>query len=124
MKRRPPGSTLTDPLFPYTALFRSSNGDVWVYKPDDWQPVNSLPALNVATLDATTLDATALDMTAETQSLQATDDNPLLADLIDWSDEDGDLLTFGFTDLNSDAGSGSLVLHGVDRKSTRLNSSH
>src|SRR3546814_1120728 len=52
-------------------------------------------------------------MTAETQSLQATDDNPLLADLIDWSDEDGDLLTFGFTDLNSDAGSGSLVLNGV-----------
>src|SRR3546814_4018 len=91
----------------------NSNGDVWVYKPDDWQPVNSLPALNVATLDATTLDATALDMTAETQSLQATDDNPLLADLIDWSDEDGDLLTFGFTDLNSDAGSGSLVLNGV-----------
>src|SRR3546814_15934234 len=52
-------------------------------------------------------------MTAETQSLQATDDNPLLADLIYWSDEDGDLLTFGFTDLNSDAGSGSLVLNGV-----------
>src|SRR3546814_18923582 len=81
--------------------------------PDDWQPVNSLPALNVATLDATTLDATALDMTAETQSLQATDDNPLLADLIDWSDEDGDLLTFGFTDLTSAAGRGALVLTGV-----------
>src|SRR3546814_5897886 len=53
----------------------NSNGDVWVYKHDDWQPVNSLHALNVATLDATTLDATALDMTAEKQSLKATDDN-------------------------------------------------
>src|SRR3546814_10286140 len=28
MKRRPPGSTRTDPLFPYTTLFRSTNSSI------------------------------------------------------------------------------------------------
>src|SRR3546814_14298198 len=81
----------------------NSNGDVWVYKPDDWQPVNRLPALNVATLDAATLYATALDMTAETQSLQATDVNHLLDDLLRWSDTAGVIITSRFTHPNPDS---------------------
>src|SRR3546814_1508443 len=44
MIRRPPRSTRTDPLFPYTTLFRSfSHGDVLVIVSDN-PPVNALGA--------------------------------------------------------------------------------
>ena len=73
------------------------NGDVWIYKPDDWQPSNSLPQLSVAS--APGLATQPGDVVA-------------LADLIDWSDADGDTLRFNFRDLSADATSGHLVLGG------------
>ena len=82
----------------YIGVNDSRNGDVWVYKPDDWQPENSLPQLAVA--NTTTL-------------MQAQTGTPMLADLIDWSDDDGDILSFGFTDLNPAMDSGYLLLNGA-----------
>src|SRR3546814_18108373 len=38
MLRRPPSATRTDPLFPYTTLFRSRLGD----RPDEPAPVHAL----------------------------------------------------------------------------------
>jgi len=73
------------------------NGDVWIYKPDDWQPSNSLPQLSVASASGLTIQP---------------GDALFLADLIGWSDADGDTLRFSFTDLNASATSGHFVLGG------------
>src|SRR3546814_20429724 len=47
------------------------------------------------------------------QTSDAPSGTPLLADLIDWSDDDGDSLSFGFTDLNPATGSGYLLMDGA-----------
>jgi VCBS repeat-containing protein len=72
------------------------NGDVWVYKPHDWNPSNSLPELTLKT-----------SILARHSSSQTR-----LTDLIDWSDADGDALSFRFTDLNPNATSGYFLLGG------------
>src|SRR3546814_20437901 len=43
MIRRPPRSTRTDTLFPYTTLFRSHDGQAQRHRPQAWLPT-SLPA--------------------------------------------------------------------------------
>jgi hypothetical protein len=73
------------------------NGDVWVYKPHDWNPSNSLPELTFANTS----------ILARHSSSQTR-----LTDLIDWSDADGDALSFCFTDLNPNATSGYFLLGG------------
>src|SRR3546814_1459443 len=46
MIRRPPRSTRTDTLFPYTTLFRSQKGDVFVDNHIDYiSDISSMPAL-------------------------------------------------------------------------------
>lgn len=76
----------------------SRAGDVWVYKPHDWQPANSLPELTVAEDSGVPRHA---------------GDHVQLTDLIDWSDVNGDTLSFGFVDLNGATGSGYFELNGV-----------
>src|SRR3546814_6256631 len=120
MIRRPPRSTRTDPLFPYTTLFRSPDGDFLDF---DWAGPGLFPD-RLANGQATKPD-TRLAGTAARRWMQ--DD--------DWAS------------TPSDAGTSALVLfHGlegssrshyaqaiaqhfrargrVDRKSTRLNPSH
>src|SRR3546814_8834345 len=47
MIRRPPRSTRTDTLFPYTTLFRS-----WVFDVTDLQNITALSAFDVSELDS------------------------------------------------------------------------
>lgn len=75
----------------------SRNGDVWVYKPNDWQPSNTLPEITLANVSELSLSSSG---------------PASLANLIDWSDADGDTLRFSITDLNADAASGYFVLRG------------
>lgn len=76
----------------------SRDGDVWVYKPHDWQPSNALPEVTVA--DAADAPRHAGDQVH-------------LTDLIDWSDANGDTLSFSLVDLTGGAGSGHFQLNGV-----------
>ena len=73
------------------------NGDIWVYKPDNWQPPNDFPELTIADIAS--------------MGLQPNDVVPV-ADFVNWSDADGDLVSFRFTDLNADASSGHFLLDG------------
>jgi Ca2+-binding RTX toxin-like protein len=77
-------------------------GDVWAYKPENWQPTNSLPEISLA--EASTFTATATDPAHDYQ---------LLTDLIQWDDADGDLLSFEIIDLTDDANSGFFQLAGT-----------
>src|SRR3546814_17447148 len=43
MIRRPPRSTRTDTLFPYTTLFRSAVDELWNVRPSDWRDCSRLP---------------------------------------------------------------------------------
>lgn len=74
------------------------NGSVWAYKPEDWQPTNSLPELFLA--DASTFRATAAE-------------GLLLTDLVQWDDADGDLLSFELVDHSDASGSGFFALDGT-----------
>src|SRR3546814_3435181 len=58
MLRRPPRSTRTDTLFPYTALFRatgSTNGEEWIANGTNWaeqrfSPIKQIDVSNVSRL--------------------------------------------------------------------------
>jgi hypothetical protein len=75
-------------------------GTVWAYKPDDWQPHNSLPSLAIADL-AGIEPAPGAALGAET--------------FVTWSDADGDYVQFTFTDQTASASSGYFRLNGVDQ---------
>lgn len=72
-----------------------------MYKPHDWNPSNSLPELTLANAGI---------LTGQSSNQMR------LTDLIDWSDPDGDVLSFRFTDLNPNATSGYFLLSGNVQK--------
>src|SRR3546814_8647209 len=110
MIRRPPRSTRTDTLFPYTTLFRSSG--IWSVKPLHSEA--DVKALKIRTYDAT---SKSVFERVGAQSVQMPY-SALAAKLA--AGEVNAVLTSG------DGGAGrSLWTHlPKDRKSTRLNSSH
>src|SRR3546814_3735418 len=104
--RRPPGSTRTDTLFPYTTLFRATPDDrIWYRRsftvPADWRGENVM--LNFGAVD---YEATVRVNGSVVGSHK------------------GGFDAFGF-DVTPylKAGENELIVE-VDRKSTRLNSSH
>src|SRR3546814_5851915 len=107
MIRRPPRSTRTDTLFPYTTLFRSLLEEV--------EPIG--PVLHHA---ATLLHV--LGMVVGRADLVGIDMRELcihpylrVADLVERS---------GHRAADTVSGQAFLIAHALDRKSTRLNSSH
>src|SRR3546814_2033216 len=116
MIRRPPRSTLTDTLFPYTTLFRSPEARII------WH----------ADLDPATLDVAVLPVDRDDP------DHVALEELAPWltvvADRDGRehaVLSDGWRHIRLDVEAGTLahggrvlLLYRIDRKSTRLNSSH
>ena len=77
-----------------------TRGTVWAYKPEDWQPQNSLPSLAVGNLSGLRVaQGTAVDAT----------------NFVTWSDADGDHVHFTFTDQTASASSGHFRLNGVDQ---------
>src|SRR3546814_12459228 len=90
MIRRPPRSTRTDTLFPYTTLFRSTKiATITLNRPD---------ALNAPTIAA----------------------RQRFADLVTRANVDDDMKVLIVRGVGNHLGSGA----DLDRKSTRLNSSH
>src|SRR3546814_11675706 len=119
MIRRPPRSTRTDTLFPYTTLFRS-----------DTATKTEIPAETVPPVDATT--APPVDPEAD----PATAPHRFASWAGKWTGVEGMYVTITPTepehyklDMQSDLDTkgtyeGHDSEHGIDRKRTRLNSSH
>src|SRR3546814_14823526 len=99
MIRRPPTSTLTDTLFPYTTLFRSDHD------------VTAATSRALAALVEPTYPGSGDAVALPGQSAGT------LAAFVD----DGSLVLAGVLDPS---GQHTVELSGEDRKSTRLNSSH
>jgi len=82
------------------------NGDVWAYKPVNWQPTNSLPEVSL-------VDSPNSMALVSSSSVATADSHLLLTDIIQWHDADGDLLSFELMDLTDEPGSGFFQLHGT-----------
>src|SRR3546814_3681984 len=108
MRRRPPRSTRTDTLFPYTTLFR---GEInLVYGSDDRKEV--LGDVNLALADNLAVRFVGRARDADTFIDHVPDDRVMFAPSIRWQPTpDTDIVLTG-------------LYQEADRKSTRLNSSH
>ncbi len=84
----------------FLGVMDQTRGTVWAYKPDDWQPHNTLPTLTVEDLSDTTL-APGATMSAN--------------EFVDWTDANGDHVRFRFIDQTLGASSGHFRLGGVDQ---------
>src|SRR3546814_2561461 len=114
MIRRPPRSTRTDTLFPYTTLFRSHGGK------DDVVPASSSEEL----LEAASGPAAFISMKDWTHK-------PVMQKLGPWISHAIETMRGGKVDMLPEllkgwslAGSHPQCQDCIDRKSTRLNSSH
>src|SRR3546814_19417156 len=107
MVRRPPRSTRTDPLFPYTTLFRSPAELVAKLQPTEFLGYDELTAggLEVVAL---------LREGRPVDSIETGDEAVVFLDRTPFYAESGGQV----------GDTGELDEQGVDRKSTRLNSSH
>src|SRR3546814_12630745 len=110
MIRRPPRSTRTDTLFPYTTLFRSEGGAHDLGRVDD-AGLHQIAVLALGGVEAP-VGLLALQHLADDHRTIGTG---VLGDL------PGRRLDGLADDLDADA---LVVVAGLDRKSTRLNSSH
>src|SRR3546814_8404604 len=123
MIRRPPRSTRTDTLFPYTTLFRSPGRGAWATVAGRQVVIGNAALLEARGIAPGTLDAAAAHAREQGQTavLVAVDGKPVGAIAI------ADAVKTGTLDalpaLHS-AGLRVLMVSGEDRKSTRLNSSH
>jgi hypothetical protein len=84
----------------FLGVMDQTRGTVWAYKPDDWQPHNTLPTLTVEDNSGETLDP------GTTISAN---------DFVDWTDANGDKVRFQFTDQTIGAASGHFRLAGIDQ---------
>src|SRR3546814_11898759 len=110
MKRRPPRSTRTDTLFPYTTLFRSHAGAGADICEDEGAVAAHLLRVAVHHLEARTDKGRQIDL-VDHKHVRTGYAGPTLArDLVPRRHVD---------DIDGDVGQ-----LGTDRKSTRLNSSH
>src|SRR6185369_16542301 len=84
----------------FLGVMDQTRGTVWAYKPEDWQPQNSLPSLAVGNPSGLrAAPGTAVDA----------------KNFVTWSDADGDHVHFKFTDQTASASSGHFQLNGVDQ---------
>src|SRR3546814_12484862 len=106
MRRRPPRSTRTDPLFPYTTLFRSD---------DEAQPIaaDKLPA-----------DLLAPSQPATSTTLPPSDTKPVTIYLLRGTSDGAVLVPVQREVAEPDRAGARIEALLRDRKSTRLNSSH
>src|SRR3546814_12337959 len=121
MIRRPPRSTRTDTLFPYTTLFRSLDHVLRALVDDQVREVARLDARSVREVDLGTLDGGREDrlLRGVVSALE------LLAQQRREGGEERSQLGVGRGATGQpQAGCVPPRLPGVDRKSTRLNSSH
>src|SRR3546814_12891360 len=109
MIRRPPRSTRTDTLFPYTTLFRSLAGAIGA---DDADAVAALDAKGEVADDGAA---------GETFGYMVGDDHRFRTDVVVGKAELGNA---GAADHRGAGGAHFHQLFEPDRKSTRLNSSH
>src|SRR3546814_2919088 len=112
MIRRPPRSTLTDTLFPYTTLFRSSSFTGELISRFSIPP----PAAAAAAATAATVTAAAAATTAPEKSAMQSSDASDLTPLVN-------LYAGEASKIDVEKGI-SIQREDGDRKSTRLTSSH
>src|SRR3546814_15499217 len=123
MIRRPPRSTRTDTLFPYTTRFRSFE----VLDEALREPVRSLPAAHMALADAAWAAGDSERALSETQTVIRTepDSEPAAQRVLEYGMKVDPAQaiadTRAFIAKHPDSRKLQLML---DRKSTRLNSSH
>src|SRR3546814_8352912 len=115
MRRRPPRSTRTDTLFPYTTLFRSMLGLLPAGVGIDWNQV-IFKGLEIKGIYGREMFETWYKMVAMLQS--GLDLTPMITHRYPVDD-----YRKGFDAMLSGQ-SGKIILDWADRKSTRLNSSH
>src|SRR3546814_938148 len=117
MIRRPPRSTRTDTLFPYTTLFRSGSlaGRMLAMNfKDKCDSVRILATVSVGALAMATVPAMAQDATAAPQQPAASQ-----------TKYDGDaIVVTGITKQDANIQDTPIAITALDRKSTRLNSSN
>src|SRR3546814_18481887 len=122
MIRRPPRSSRTDTLFPYTTLFRSSIASVGVLRGRSHR-VQSTPEGAMSYAMGVDVSKSTLEVCAEPSATTRTfaNDQVGIAELIAW------LLPMKPSRVVFEASGGyekELLFALIDRKSTRLNSSH
>ena len=84
----------------FLGVMDQTRGTIWAYKPEDWQPQNSLPSLTIGDLSGLrAAQGTVVDAKS----------------FVTWSDPDGDHVHFTFTDQTASASSGHFRLNGVDQ---------
>src|SRR3546814_2749194 len=113
MIRRPPRSTRTDTLFPYTTLFRSLSYPRDFFFQDDIDPIDASAA---SFRSLTGMSARERDAALAAGSLAY--------EVIDWVSERFTLPKADILDLGHERDPASAARMLRDRKSTRLNSSH
>src|SRR3546814_15268338 len=116
MIRRPPRSTRTDTLFPYTTLFRSRHWDTWSDGRMNRVFVADLPAAQATAVgDATLVGA---DVPGDVPSKPFGDSSEYA-----WAPDGKSLVLSARKSDRTEPWSTNFDLY-QDRKSTRLNSSH
>src|SRR3546814_4887029 len=118
--RRPPRSTRTDTLFPYTTLFRSdqSAGWVWTYAP------HPLPAILPAPISADRIACTVASPITIFSARNIITMTPGLPEASHVAVRDGRILAVGSTDDMRCWAGAVKDDRFADRKSTRRNSNH